>query len=198
MIWALERSAPSMLYLLFDAQPPRITPYTARLPAANTNRIPMSNCGAMTNWNSPGTAELGPNGTTEKAMNVVKTEMLGARKYRTLSTCAGTTSSFKRNLAPSASGCSNPKMPTRFGPIRSWTQAASLRSSQIKYAQANMVPPSTTPMASTLCSIGCMTNLDPGQATCPTPGIPNSPTSPLASGANAGISAAISCRSVGA
>ena len=36
MSCALDRKPPSKLYLLFDAQPPRITPYTAMLDRAKT------------------------------------------------------------------------------------------------------------------------------------------------------------------
>ena len=43
-----------MLYLLFDAQPPRITPYTARLVTAKMNTMPMSMFGAMMKRQPPG------------------------------------------------------------------------------------------------------------------------------------------------
>ena len=108
-----------MLYLLFDAQPPRMIPYTARLVAAKMNRIPMSTPGAIMNRKASGSSEVGPNGTTAKARNVVNNEMQGDSKYSTLSTCVGMTSSLNRNFRPSASGCSSPNLPTRLGPRRS-------------------------------------------------------------------------------
>ena len=46
MIWALERRAPSIEYLLFADQPPGMMPYTARLDTAKMKRMPMSRFGA--------------------------------------------------------------------------------------------------------------------------------------------------------
>ena len=39
---------------------------------------------------------------------------------------AGTMVSLNRNLTPSATGCSSPKGPTTFGPLRSWIAAHTL------------------------------------------------------------------------
>src|SRR5580704_3166995 len=108
MTCALERRLPSALYLLFDDQPPKITPYTARLVTANTNRMPMSRFAAIANGNPPG-CDAG--GTTEKASIVVKTEIVGAMTNRALSAVAGITSSLRTNLMPSATDCNKPNGP---------------------------------------------------------------------------------------
>ena len=57
-----------------------------------------------------------PKGITAIEVSAKITAIIGAAIYSGLYTYGGVRSSFNRNLAPSASGCSNPNGPTRVGP----------------------------------------------------------------------------------
>jgi len=102
------------------------------MPGARTSRI-----------GSPGTPELAgntlPKGITAYTARAAQKAAMGATKYSGRSTWAGVTSSLNKNLVPSAMGWPKPNsrirvsgMPTRFGPRRSWTQAAIQRSTRTK------------------------------------------------------------------
>src|SRR5579863_2826659 len=98
----------------------------------------------------------GPKGIT--AMDVIASDSArnGAKKYANLSAPAGVTSSLNKNLTPSASGCSNPCGPTRYGPHRDWMCATTLRSNQARYASAvSNTKSSTTTLGSTTTRNGC-------------------------------------------
>ena len=69
-----------------------------------------------------------PNGTTANAENAHVAEMIGARANRNQSAAFGRSSSLNMSLITSASGCSIPFGPTRYGPIRCCSNAATFRS----------------------------------------------------------------------
>jgi hypothetical protein len=69
-----------------------------------------------------------PNGTTAKAANAHVAEMIGARANRRASAAFGRSSSLNISLITSANGCSSPCQPTRIGPRRCCSAAASRRS----------------------------------------------------------------------
>src|SRR5436189_241525 len=82
----------------------------------------------------PPTWSTSPNGTTAKVTSTGTRLSTGARKWRTRSVPAGTTSSFRRNLIGSATSVftspspAKPRMAARFAPIRSWMSALTFRS----------------------------------------------------------------------
>ena len=59
---------------------------------------------------------IGPNGITDSAVNAQITEIVGAKKYTTLSAVLGRMSSLKAIFRPSARVCSRPNGPTWLGP----------------------------------------------------------------------------------
>ena len=84
----------------------------------------------------------GPNGNTVSATNAGTAEITGARKNTTLSAFVGMMSSLNAIFRPSASACSQPPGPTRFGPGRCCIRPTALRShatrnSGINIAKAN-------------------------------------------------------------
>src|SRR3954470_2033707 len=94
-ICAAERSPPISEYLLFDAQPPRMIPYTPVDVSATMRRSAM--------FVSVGTnVGGGPYGIRQKTMNAGMSGSIGPRKYATVSALDGTMSSFSRNLIGSA------------------------------------------------------------------------------------------------
>jgi hypothetical protein len=99
--------APSSEYLLFDAQPPSTTLYTPSGDIAMKKSSPMF----MSTTPIPGAI-----GTTANASKVVKTITTGASTKIPRSANGGTQSSFISILMASATICSTPKGPTRFGP----------------------------------------------------------------------------------
>src|SRR5687768_17480926 len=94
-----------------------------------------------------------PHGMT--AIETITTMIIsiGAIVNSARSTPAGRNSSLNRNFIPSAMGWSNPRGPTRLGPMRSCTHDATLRSSRIRYAT---VPSTTTCMAMAIQNQGGM------------------------------------------
>ena len=84
-----------------------------------------------------------PETTNKIASNAVLKATIGAITKKILSTWAGMTSSLRNILPPSAIGCSNPYGPTRLGPKRSCTHAATQRSNRIRYAMYPMMTPTT-------------------------------------------------------
>src|SRR5437773_2599692 len=82
----------------------------------------------------PPTWSTSPNGTTAKVTSTGTRLSTGARKWRTRSLPAGTTSSFRRNLIGSATSVftspspAKPRMAARFAPMRSWMSALTFRS----------------------------------------------------------------------
>src|SRR5918993_5013478 len=110
-ICAAERRPPISEYLLFDAQPPRMIPYTAVDVRA---RISSSPTFTRVTVNVGG----GPYGIRQKTMNAGISGQIGPRKYATFSALDGTMSSLRMNLIGSAMICNSPFGPTRFGPSR--------------------------------------------------------------------------------
>src|SRR5713226_4654890 len=94
-ICAAERRPPISEYLLFDAQPPRMMPYT---PVEVSARINSSPTFTRVTANVGG----GPNGIRQKTMNAGISGSIGPRKYATFSALLGTMSSLRRNLIGSA------------------------------------------------------------------------------------------------
>ncbi len=70
----------------------------------------------------------GANGTIDHAASAGATERIGARRKSPFDASAGITCSFMRSLMASAIGCSTPFQPTRFGPLRTWIQPMTQRS----------------------------------------------------------------------
>ena len=78
-----------------------------------------------------------PTGTTAKMMKAGTVERYGASLKVNESDCSGTRSSLKISLVPSASVCSSPQGPARFGPMRLCMSEITLRSNQIIMAVAD-------------------------------------------------------------
>ena len=74
---------------------------------------------------------VGPSGMTAKATKHIAAEMAGARMKTILSAPLGMMSSFRASLMPSASVCSRPNGPARFGPGRCCIRPMTRRSNQI-------------------------------------------------------------------
>ena len=73
-------------------------------------------------------------GNTANAASAASSEMPGASGNRNGSAMLGRTSSLKNSLSASATGCSNPVGPTRFGPILTCRRLMARRSNQVMYA----------------------------------------------------------------
>jgi len=71
---------------------------------------------------------LAPNGTTAKAEKAAVAEMIGASANSSGSAARGRSSSLNISLMTSANGCSSPCQPTRVGPMRCCSSAATRRS----------------------------------------------------------------------
>src|SRR6185312_4441094 len=83
------------------------------------------------------TIQPGASGIAAQAPSARVTLISGASRNTNLSAPAGTIISFSRNFPKSANDCSSPNGPTTFGPLRICTPANSLRSPQIRKAQAS-------------------------------------------------------------
>ncbi len=79
---------------------------------------------------TPTSATTSPraNGITLAVVIAITTISVGASEWRNRLAAAGTMSSLKMSLNTSANGCNSPFGPTRFGPERSWMNAATFRS----------------------------------------------------------------------
>ena len=71
-----------------------------------------------------------PKGTTSQDRITGTTTSTGPKVNSRPSALAGTTSSLKSNLSPSAIGCKMPRAPAYSGPMRCWAAAEILRSNQ--------------------------------------------------------------------
>ena len=74
----------------------------------------------------------GENGTTAQAASAGIRDITGARKNNPVLAWLGEMISLKNSFMPSATGCSRPSGPTRFGPIRICIQPMSLRSHRVR------------------------------------------------------------------
>ena len=72
-----------------------------------------------------------PQGTTAMARKAVTTARPGAATKSHLFAPSGISSSLKKSLMPSATGCRIPKGPVRLGPSRNCMKASSRRSTQV-------------------------------------------------------------------
>ena len=106
-------------------------PYTPSELAASTTSTPTGGSASWSAVSSPKIVTSPPNGMTANATKAQIVEMTGARKYTGLSALTGRISSLNASLSPSASDCSSPNGPTRFGPTRCCIRATTRRSSQI-------------------------------------------------------------------
>ena len=70
----------------------------------------------------------GPNGITANSNTAGATKKMGAAHISGLSAAVGVSASFCSSLRASATGCSNPNGPTRFGPLRAWMRPMIRRS----------------------------------------------------------------------
>src|SRR5262249_15568005 len=114
-----------------DAYPPSTMPYTPIAEHASTTSTATElsvSCNGVLWWKID---TIGPNGITAKAVNAQIVEITGAMKKTALSASVGMMSSLNASLSPSASDCSSPKGPTRFGPGRTCMRATTRRSYQI-------------------------------------------------------------------
>ncbi len=116
--WAADRSPPSSEYLLFDAQPPRMIPYTPIEVIASRKSSPM-----FTSVTHSGVRTLpirisGPKGMTARAVSAGITARTGARKCTAFSAREGVMSSLVTSFRRSATPWSRPLGPTRLGPSR--------------------------------------------------------------------------------
>src|SRR5437868_5445995 len=110
-ICAAERRPPISEYLLFEAQPPRMIPYTpVDVRARMRSRPTFVSVGTKVGG--------GPYGIRQKTRNAGSSGSIGPRKYAIFSALDGTMSSFSRNLIGSATIWNRPFGPTRFGPRR--------------------------------------------------------------------------------
>src|SRR5439155_2888194 len=123
IICADDRSAPSSGYVDPDAHPASTTPYTPIDEQASTSNTATGMSVSCSGDSVPKIRTDGPNGITENAVNAHTAEMIGAKKYTTLSAARGMMSSLKASFSPSASDCSSPNGPTRFGPGRTCIRA---------------------------------------------------------------------------
>ena len=103
------RMAPKRLYLLFDPQPAMKAASTG---SPDTAMKKMSPAGRSAN------TMRGPKGMTAKSSTAGATKKTGAAHMMARSARAGVSASFCSSLTASASGCSSPNGPTRFGPLR--------------------------------------------------------------------------------
>src|SRR3989338_2885666 len=108
-ICAAERTAPRNAYFELDAQPAMMMPYTPSEVIAKIYNRPALRLDSTI---------PSVNGTTAHAASDGASAMIGARTNRNLLEPLGTMISLKNNFTPSAIGCSSPKYPTRFGPMR--------------------------------------------------------------------------------
>ena len=72
-----------------------------------------------------------PYGITAQVSSAGMNEITGARMNSGVFASPGYVSSFMMFFTPSATDCSSPCGPTRFGPRRSWMNAQTRRSSQM-------------------------------------------------------------------
>src|SRR5512133_3158444 len=119
-----------MAYLLLLAQPANTIPYTAIDAIAVTYRMPTSMFAMYRLMVRPKSWKLGPHGTVAVMMTAGTTVTIGAMKNNIFSAAAGVNSSLKISLTASAIGWSRPKIPARFGPIRTCMRESTLRSYQ--------------------------------------------------------------------
>ena len=77
-------------------------------------------------------------GITAKVTSAGTVARIGPRMKYSFAELAGSVSSLRKFLTPSASGWNRPKGPTRFGPLRSWIHAATRRSASVAQATTTM------------------------------------------------------------
>ena len=73
-----------------------------------------------------------PQGITAPVINEINMTKPGPKKNRNFSAFSGIKSSLKKNLPPSAKGCSKPNFQVLFGPILSCIIAATFLSAQVE------------------------------------------------------------------
>ena len=102
-------------------------------------------------------------------MKQVVAEMIGARMKTTLSTALGRMSSFSASFTPSASDCSRPNGPVRFGPGRDCIRPTTRRSAQImirvvttrKTKTTSALPSTTQPLSWLKSAVGFSAAISP-------------------------------------
>src|ERR1700744_2042440 len=114
------RITPNNEYLLLDAQPPIITPYTPNDTTPKMYNTPTLMSATCKSYTCPPTGICCPQGITAEPIQAVKRANEGPTINKNALELVGMISSFKNILAPSANGCSIPKGPARFGPTLSW------------------------------------------------------------------------------
>ena len=91
--------------------------------------------------------QSGANGITASAISMAPATTAGASTKKARSPNGGTQSSLVRSLMASATACSTPNQPTRFGPSRSCHQPSRRRSHQTRNSAATSVPIATGRMS---------------------------------------------------
>ena len=130
IIWAADRRPPRSENLLFEAQPPRMMPYTPMVAMATTKSRPTLTS-VMNQLKAPVRSEEGPKGITEKITSAGPTTRQGAITKAHRTARSGMMSCLTRSFATSASGCRMPQGPTRFGPVLTWRKPRILRSAKV-------------------------------------------------------------------
>ena len=132
-IWDAPRIAAIRENLLFEAHPPIMIPYTPTLTTLKTIRMPISTSATCKGIVPVAVVTGAAQGITVLVTREVTMASPGPRRKRNLFEASGIISSLKKSLPPSASGWKIPKGPARFGPWRSCSQPATLRSARVVY-----------------------------------------------------------------
>ena len=140
IICALERRPPSSAYLLFDDQPASTMPYTPSDEIARMKRNPIGRSATTMSMRAPRRGQRRAE-RNHRPRHHRRNEREHRREdeERPCSRAPGYVSSFMMFLRPSATGCSSPRGPTRFGPCRSWIHAEILPLGEREHRDADHV-----------------------------------------------------------
>ena len=135
------RMAPMRAYLLFEDQPAMKTAMVLMEPIAIRNRTPTFRSAK---------AIRSPKGMTAKTTIVGMKMATGPAQKMNLSALRGVIGSLRRSLSASATGCSSPLGPTRFGPMRFCIKATTRRSIQMNASTLRITQSRIATIAMTL------------------------------------------------
>src|SRR6218665_75695 len=113
------RTAPNKEYLLLEAHPPIIIPYTPSETTPKEYRMPIFKSAICKENVLPSMSKSFPQGITAYVIKAVHINKQGDKRKSVLSAAEGKISSLKKLFTPSAIGCSIPLGPARSGPMRS-------------------------------------------------------------------------------
>lgn len=126
IVCATARNAPSRAYLDLEAQPAPKIEYTDKLEKVIINRRERENF-----------MPLLCKGATCQRIIAIKKNMGGESTKKIGVDFEGLNFSFINSFIPSAKGCSSPRGPTNFGPLRSCIYPRVFRSSKVNNATAS-------------------------------------------------------------